>query len=298
MKQRNISFLLAVLLSIMGASAQSLVFHHAGGEKTTVQLPATFTVTPTGDKLVVDDGGGNVVELAKDEVMCVTYRDATGDVNGDQRVDVADVSTVVSLIIGAGGSSSSGNAPKDAVAVDLGLPSGTKWANMNVGAERPEDYGNYFAWGETKAKNVYDWFTYIHCDGTRETCHDIGTDIAGTQYDAATANWGDSWCMPTVEQFKELLDNTTSELVEQNGVYGCKFTGSNGGTIFLPAAGDCRDNVESYNAGDWGYYRSSTLDESKPYYAYFLFFYSGGAEWGGNFFDRSLGHSVRPVRKN
>ena len=69
MKQRNISFLLAVLLSIMGASAQSLVFHHAGGEKTTVQLPATFTVTPTGDKLVVDDGGGNVVELAKDEVI-------------------------------------------------------------------------------------------------------------------------------------------------------------------------------------------------------------------------------------
>ena len=175
----------------MAASAQSLVFHLAGGEKTTIQLPATFTVTPTGNKLVVD-AGGKAVELAKDEVMCVTYRDAKGDVNGDQRVDVADVSTVVSLIIGAGGSSVS--APKDAEAVDLGLPSGTKWANMNVGAEHPEDYGSYFPWGETETevKDEYGWNTYIHCDGSAATCHNIGSDIAGTQYDAAIANWGDS----------------------------------------------------------------------------------------------------------
>lgn len=109
-------------------------FHLAGGEKTTIQLPATFTVTPTGDKLVVDAGSGNVVELAKDEVMCVTYLDAKGDVNGDLRVDVADVSTVVSLILGAGGSSSV-SAPKDAGAV-CGFSSSPKstWARTTTTA--------------------------------------------------------------------------------------------------------------------------------------------------------------------
>ena len=78
----------------------TLVFHLAGGEKTTVNLPATFTVTPTGDKLVIAVEGGDDIELAKDEIMCVTYRDAKGDMNGDQRVDVADVSTLVGLLIG------------------------------------------------------------------------------------------------------------------------------------------------------------------------------------------------------
>ena len=187
-----------------------------------------------------------------------------------------------------------GHAPAGVVAVDLGLPSGTKWANMNVGAEKPEDYGDYLAWGETKPKDVYDWSTYIHCDGSRDTCHDLGSDIAGEKdYDAATANWGAPWRMPSLAQCQELINNTTSEWTSQNGVNGRKFTGPNGGTIFLPAAGS-RWISDLDNAGTYGFYWSSTLYESSPDRAYRLDFYSGSADWYG-IGSRYGGFTVRPV---
>lgn len=182
----------------------------------------------------------------------------------------------------------------DAVAVDLGLPSGTKWADRNVGASKPEDYGGYYAWGETEEKEGYSWSTYIHCDGSEETCHDIGSDIAGTQYDVAHVKWGGSWKMPTLDQVKELFDNCTSEWTTQNSVNGRKFTGPNGKSIFLPAAGYRWDGELRY-AGSHGDYWSSTLNESKPYRARSLYFDSGDPRWniGGN---RFLGFTVRPVR--
>ena len=96
-----VSALLTVVFSLC-ASAQTLVFHLPGGAKSTVSLPATFTVTPKGDKLVID-GGGSVVELAKDDVMCVTYRGKKGDVNEDATVDVADISTIIDIMAGKGG---------------------------------------------------------------------------------------------------------------------------------------------------------------------------------------------------
>ena len=176
---KQLIIVLCLLAAPLGLTAQTLVFHLAGGEKTTVTLPATFTVTPSDDKLVIDDGDGNVVELSKDDVICVTYRDAKGDVNGDQRVDVADVSTLVGMIISSGGGDtlspgddddppSSGNVPDGVVAVDLGLPSGTKWANMNVGATAQNEYGLFFAWGETVGYSSsdtsdgrsFDWASY------------------------------------------------------------------------------------------------------------------------------------------
>lgn len=178
--------------------------------------------------------------------------------------------------------------------IDLGLPSGTLWACCNVGASKPEDYGNYYAWGETQPKDFYYWSTYIHCDGPRK-CHDIGSDIAGTEYDAATANWGAPWCMPSKEQFDELNSNCTSVWTTQNGVNGRKFTGPSGGTIFLPAAGE-RYNDRLDNA-DCGYYWSSTFSDWQPYCAWYLIFHSGavGVSCAG---DRYYGLSVRPVRKN
>ena len=179
--------------------------------------------------------------------------------------------------------------------IDLGLPSGIKWACCNVGASKPEDYGGYFAWGETETKSYYDWSTYIHCDGSSSTCHDIGKDIAGTQYDAATANWGSPWVMPNKEQMEELKNNCTFEWTTENGVNGRRFTGPNGASIFLPAAGD-RWEYDFYLAGSNGYYWSSSLYESDTTHAWSLYFYSGSV--GTSIILRLYGRSVRPVRKN
>ena len=176
-------------------------------------------------------------------------------------------------------------------AIDLGLPSGTKWAPWNVGASKPEEFGGYYAWGETEEKEVYDWSTYILCDGTAETCHDIGTDIAGTEYDVAHVKWGGSWTMPTYEQFNELFENCTIEWTTLNDVKGCKLTGPNGNCIFIPAAG-FRDGADFVNDGTYydGYVWSSLIDESNLRYVHLCYFYSRFA-----YGNRYNGLSIRPV---
>ena len=180
--------------------------------------------------------------------------------------------------------------------IDLGLPSGTKWACCNVGASAPEDYGNYYAWGETQPKSVYFASTYQYNNGN--LYHDnyiyIGSDIAGTSYDDATANWGAPWRMPSLKQIQELLNYTTSTWTTENGVNGRKFTGSNGGSIFLPAAGK-RWGSGLDKAGSFGHYWSSTLYERDQSRAYNLYFYSDYAKWSNHFRDDG-GRSVRPVR--
>ena len=181
--------------------------------------------------------------------------------------------------------------------IDLGLPSGTQWACCNVGASAPEQYGNYYAWGETSPKSVYNWDTYLYgyynFDGDYSHLVNIGSDIAGTGYDAATANWGNPWRMPSLTQILELLNSCTSTWTSQNGVNGRKFVGPNGGTIFLPAAG-YRWRSELGSAGSYGYYWSSSLRESYPDGACGLYFYSGSARWSDD--DRGTGRTVRPVR--
>ena len=121
-------------------------------------------------------------------------------------------------------------------AVDLGLPSGTKWACCNVGTTTPEGYGGYYAWGETEGKEIYDWTTYVYCDGTETTCHDFGSDIAGTEYDVAHVQWGGSWVMPSQGQLQEFVSECQYTWSRKNGVSGLLFTGPSGGTIFLPEA--------------------------------------------------------------
>ena len=186
--------------------------------------------------------------------------------------------------------------------IDLGLPSGTKWSCCNVGASVPEDYGNHYAWGETQPKSVYNWETYqygyYNYDEDYSHLVNIGNDIAGTEYDAATANWDAPWRMPSLVQCQELLNNCSSEWTTQNGVNGRKFTGPSGGTIFLPVAGS-RWSLGLFIAGARGLYWSSTLNESYPGYAYAMDFDSESANWNYNYFyDRLNGLSVRPVRKN
>ena len=172
--------------------------------------------------------------------------------------------------------------------VDLGLPSGTKWATCNVGASAPEDYGYYFAWGEITPKDYYCWNNYKYCngggdyDGLSRTltkyCHSVEYGYNGftdtltiLQYsdDAATANWGAGWRMPTRTEMLELLINCTYTFITNNNVNGIKFTGPNGNSIFLPAAG-YRLNSELKDARFSGYYWSSSLSTNYPDYAWNL----------------------------
>ena len=169
-------------------------------------------------------------------------------------------------------------------AVDLGLS--VKWASCNVGAERPEEYGDYFAWGEISPKESY----------TEDNCLTYGksmTDISGKpQYDAATANWGGAWRMPTYSELKELGSNCTWEWTTLNGVNGRKVTGPNGNSIFLPAAG-YRYGTSSYDVGSYGDYWSSAPYEGGGSRAYRLYFYIGYCVWGSG--SCYYGQSVRPV---
>ena len=179
--------------------------------------------------------------------------------------------------------------------VDLGLPSGLKWATCNVGASSPEDYGDYFAWGETETKSEYtesNSLTYRLSDSELQSQGIIdGNGNLTPSHDAATANWGGSWRMSTEDEIQELLDECTWTWTTQNGVKGYKVTGPNGNHIFLPAAG-YRSRSSLYSAGERGIFWSSPL-ESGSYDACCLTFGSGyqGVGWG----DRYFGHSVRPV---
>lgn len=191
-------------------------------------------------------------------------------------------------------------------AVDLGLPSGTLWADRNVGADSPEDYGSYFAWGETEPKSTYNWSNYKWCNGSHEQLTKYCTHTSyGSNYftdgkttlesadDAATANMGSSWRMPTYEEFDELINSCTWTWTTQNGRNGYKVTGPSGGkSIFLPAAG-YRDSDELNSAGSIGAYWWSSLDEDDPHWAWRLSFNSGGLSLGS--FHRRSGRSVRAV---
>ena len=170
--------------------------------------------------------------------------------------------------------------------VDLGLS--VKWATCNVGATSPEDYGHYFAWGEISPKDEYN---SSNCSTYRKEM----SDIAGNaQYDAATANWGGDWRMPTKAEREELLNNCTWTWITQNGVYGYNVEGPNGNSIFLPAAG-YRNRSSLYYAGSEGGYWSSTPVDYDYYdeIADNLCFSSGYQSMDD--YDRYFGLSVRPV---
>ena len=185
-------------------------------------------------------------------------------------------------------------------AVDLGLS--VKWATCNVGASKPEDYGEYFAWGETTTKSTYDWSTYKWCNGSYDTQTKYCTDssygtvdnktVLDKEDDAAAVNWGGAWRMPTKEEQDELRNNCTWTWITQNGVNGYTVTGPNGNSIFLPAAG-YRDDSSLIGAGSYGIYWSSSLNTYYTSDAWYVYFYSSSVY---RYYDyRHYGHSVRPV---
>lgn len=193
--------------------------------------------------------------------------------------------------------------------VDLGLPSGTLWAMCNVGATSPEEYGDYFAWGETSTKDYYDWSNYKWCYGSESTftkyCthrrygydgyEDLkkGLDLYD---DAAYVNWGAQWCMPTKAQWDELCWKCSWIWTIQNEVYGFKVIGPNRKSIFLPATG--------HHGGKW----FAGVGDHGCYWSCTLCYDNTGAAYGVDFSmmddvrirntSRSIGYAVRPVRNS
>ena len=199
--------------------------------------------------------------------------------------------------------------------VDLGLS--VKWATCNVGATKPEEYGNYYAWGETEPKTTYNWNTYKWATATQnewgewhlETLTKYNTDanygtvdnktVLDPEDDAAAVNWGGQWRMPTKEECEELLDNCTLKWVysyKGTGVAGLIVTGPNGNSIFLPAAGS-RNEDDDLDDGFYDHFWSSSLGTDYPDDAWYVEFLSIGVSMrGGNRYGgRYCGQSVRPV---
>ena len=186
--------------------------------------------------------------------------------------------------------------------VDLGLS--VKWASCNVGATAPEEYGNYYAWGEVLPKTGYWWTTYKYCNGT---CDSMTKYCTNSKYsivdnkttlevidDAAAYNWGGTWRMPTETEWTELRGQCTWTWTTRNGVNGYEVTSNvNGNSIFLPAAGYRYDTYLPGTGCSCGYYWSSSLDESTPYNAWHVEFGSDYVYRYGN--GRLEGRSVRPV---
>ena len=191
--------------------------------------------------------------------------------------------------------------------VNLGLS--VKWATCNVGAERPEDYGDYFAWGEVEPKDTYNWSTYKYCNGTYDSmtkyCNkrSYGKDgfidnktLLVLSDDAATVNWGGAWRMPTEVEFKELVDNCVWSWTNEKGVYGYRvrslISGYSDCSIFLPAAG-FMDGETLYGVKLCGLYWSNSFFVDRPNNISFMGFSSDNVGCNGNY--RYYGKSVRPV---
>ena len=180
--------------------------------------------------------------------------------------------------------------------VDMGLPSGTLWYSCNLGTTKPQGYGAYFAWGETRPKADYSWDTYAY--GTQDALTKYysgdGLTILESGDDAARSAMGGDARMPSDTEWQELLDNCTSEWTTYRGVNGYMFTAkSNGNRLFFPAAG-YRDGSELHDAGEDGHFWSSSLYESGPSYAWGMYFFSGDQYVSYDY--RGHGFSVRPVR--
>ena len=183
--------------------------------------------------------------------------------------------------------------------VDLGLPSGTLWATSNVNPGFFWELANYYAWGETTNKTGFSWKNYKWSEAGVYTLMKYNTDstygatdnktVLDLEDDAAHANWGGDWRMPTYEEMKELKEKCTWTWMDN--YKGFIVTGPNGKNIFLPASGHFQMDI--YLAGTVGYYWSGSLNSSNPRSAYYLYFSRSGVYVDSE--KRCYGHSVRPV---
>ncbi len=175
-------------------------------------------------------------------------------------------------------------------AVDMGLPSGLKWASCNIGAYTSYEYGDYFAWGELEVKSEY-------LEENSLTMNvDFSEDISGNEeYDVARAKWGGLWRIPTVEDYEELISYCEWEWVYISSVMGMKVTGPNGSVLFFPAAGH-RYGTDLNSDGVFGAYWTSTPEFTDPFNSRYLGFFED-VEPAVNWSERFFGHPIRPVTR-
>lgn len=295
----NISDVNAVISCMCGIKITSITLNYTSasiyaGEKLT--LTATILPEYAGDiTLIWSSSNESVVTVDGGVVTALAPGTATITATAN---DAGKAYTTCAITVN--------NDPTDQHEyVDLGLPSKTLWAKHNVGANSPEEYGEYFAWGEISEKGKFSLSTYKWCCGSYNGMNKYNTLPAyGTvdnkielesADDAATANWGSHWQMPSYDQITELYDScyTTTEWTTANGVYGVKITSiSNGNSIFLPAATFRYDTF--YGQSSLAYYWSRSLDSNECYNACNLYFSSSGI--GNSKNVRWNGFPVRPVR--
>ncbi len=207
--------------------------------------------------------------------------------------------------------------PEGVVAVDLGLPSGTLWADRNLGAKTDLGIGVFVAWGETTPNKAYSWAAYKLCNGKQDKLTKYNNDSAygiidGKNVleqvdDAASANWGDKWTMPTVKDVQELIAGTTCRSVTaENGVNGMLLTSKTNGNFILLPAGGYRDEWYSEAPGSAGYYWTASVESSiageedctlvAGGEACTLYFMMGNNQVSSGYSPRMRGLSIRPVK--
>lgn len=273
-----------VVISAASVSLDLTELTLAPGETTT--LKATVLPDDSTDKVEWSSSDEAIATVKDGEVAAVAEGEAT-------------------ITAKAGGKSATCSVKVDKVkAVDLGLPSGLKWADCNLGAEKPEDYGDYYAWGETEPKENYSWSTYKFGTSSSgpfskyNTKSSYGTvdnkTVLEPEDDVAHVKLGGKWRMPTDAEWTELRTKCTWTWVGNgSGIRGRLVKGTNGNCIFLPAAGS-RSSTGLSNAGFLGYYWSSSLDTDDPDFAWYVRFDSAGSAYGTSR-HRYFGRSVRPV---
>ncbi|MBR2475680.1 MAG: hypothetical protein IKB57_03970, partial [Bacteroidaceae bacterium] len=252
----------------------------------TVAVSSTIGGTATASALEVEQGGSVTLTATANSGYEFVNWTLGGEVVSTENPYTVTVTANSEYVANFEEEEQSGGLHNGYEYINLGLPSGLKWATCNVGATTPEEYGSYFAWGETETKEVYYFDTYTY------TSTPTRLPLSA---DAANVNWGGKWRMPTGDEMEELMDtnNCTWEWTTQNGVNGSKVTSKkNGNSIFLPAAGE-RQNNNLTNEGSDGYYWSSSLDTSMSERAHYLDFADYGNHLGSLFFY--LGMPVRAV---
>ena len=263
-------------------------------------------------------GTGQTSIASKIAGVTDAINDLVDEVNSGNTSAAAALAQIIQKLEDLKGSiGGGGTTPSTMEYVDLGLPSGLKWAKCNLGASKPSDYGDYYAWGETAPKADYDWATYkwmqagqsdskyitkytiadgetegIWYDSSRKFIGDNKTALDAAD-DAATAKLGSPWRMPTIDEIQELIDKCTWTWTTQDGVNGYQVDGPNGNAIFLPAAGYRKVSGLKY-AGSQGYCWSSSLSTTESNCAYSLDLNSDRYLIARTY--RYFGYSVRPVR--
>jgi hypothetical protein len=303
------------------------------GDVSPVSETITFTTLEYLPGDVNGDGGVTIADVLAVAEYIINDGYTTGNFNyqaanvdtSDYYITIADAVKILEIILKGGPNTNDPSSDDGHDYVDLGLPSGTLWATCNVGADTPESFGGYFAWGETVpsgqedtsntmnyayagnyTKTYYDWSTYKWCEGSNNkmtkycTSSSYGYHISidnktvlDLEDDAAYVNWGQNWCMPTLTQWDELRTNCTWTWTTKDNVSGYEVTGTNGNSIFLPAAG-YRFN-KSYGGLLQGYYWSRTLNDGVSNKALYLNFLSSNVYLYS--IERCNGLSVRPVRR-